>query len=76
MIYITTFVTKNSIKMKEPKKNYNQILDNSKQKMKKFNLEDFLYSSLIPQNSVIKENKFEKIVSLANSGFCIYLFNL
>lgn len=62
---------RNSIKMNEPKKNYNQILDNSKQKTKKFNLEDFLYSSLIPQNSVIKENKFEKIVSLANSGFCI-----
>lgn len=60
---------KNSIKMTEPKKN--QIIDDGKQKYTKFNLENFLYSSLIPQNSVKKENEFKEIVKMINAGFCI-----
>lgn len=34
------------------------------------NLENFLYSSLIPQNSVSKESEFKEIVSRVNNGFC------
>lgn len=59
---------KNSIKMTDTKKS-NQIIDDGK-KYIKFNLENFLYSSLIPQNSVTKEKKFQKIVENVNSGFC------
>ena len=60
---------KNSIKMTSPKKKNNQILDTNK-KLKKYNLENYLYTSLIPQNSVVKETQFSKIVSMINSGFC------
>lgn len=60
---------KNSIKMNETRKP-NQIIDDGKQKYVKFNLENFLYSSLIPQNSVNKETDFKKIVESVNSGFC------
>lgn len=59
---------KNSIKMTDTKKS-NQIIDDGK-KYIKFNLENFLYSSLIPQNSVTKEKKFQKIVENVNAGFC------
>ena len=61
---------KNSIKMNESRKTSNQIIDDGKQKYVKFNLENFLYSSLIPQNSVKKETKFKEIVQMVNSGFC------
>ena len=36
----------------------------------KFNLEDFIYSSLIPQNSIKKLEKYDDIISCVNSGFC------
>lgn len=55
---------KNSIRMKESKE-----LTNSEKV--KFNLENFLYSGLIPQNSVSKETDFKKIISKVNSGFCV-----
>lgn len=61
---------RNSIKMNE---NSNNIIDNSpkpKKIYKKLNLENFLYNSLIPQNSVSKESKFKNIISKVNSGFC------
>lgn len=61
---------KNSIKMNENKKATNQILDNEKQKFVKFNLENFLYSSLIPQNSVEKVTEFKEVSSMVNAGFC------
>lgn len=61
---------KNSIKMSDSKKRNNQILDHSKHKFIKFNLENYLYSSLIPQNSVKKESQFSKIIAMINSGFC------
>ncbi len=61
---------KNSIKMNENKKATNQILDNEKQKFVKFNLENFLYSSLIPQNSVEKVGEFKEVTSMVNAGFC------
>lgn len=39
-------------------------------KVKKFNLEDFIYNSLVPQNSITKENEFEKIITDINYGNC------
>lgn len=39
-------------------------------KVKKFNLIDYIYNSLIPQNSVNKEEKFSDIISGINSGNC------
>ena len=37
---------------------------------KKFNLEDYIYSHLIPQNAIKKIDKFEKIIEGVNSGNC------
>lgn len=42
----------------------------SVKKVAKFNLEDFIYNSLIPQNSIKKAKKFEDVISKVNSGFC------
>lgn len=58
---------KNSIKMKDIQK---ALDEGPRKKLIKFNLENFLYSSLIPQNSVIKESDFKEIISKVNSGFC------
>ena len=63
---------KNSITMqmqnqdthKTPSKNI------SVKRVKKFNLEDFIYNGLIPQNSISKETDFSKIVAKVNAGFC------
>lgn len=59
----------NDIKMKE---NTKKIENKTTKKIYyRFNLENYLYSCLIPENSVFKENKFSKIISYINSGFCI-----
>ena len=58
------FLLKNSISMTHT----NQII--SKIQVKDFDLKEFLYSSLIPQNNVILENNFNEIVSKINTGFC------
>ncbi len=64
---------KNSMQMKISKQSTNQILSTEK----KFNLENYLYSSLIPQNSVSKETKFSDIVVKVNAGFCaLFVDNL
>lgn len=42
----------------------------SVKRVKKFNLEDFIYNSLIPQNNVKKTQKFSDIISKINAGFC------
>lgn len=39
-------------------------------KVKKFDIEEYILSSLLPQNSVVKETEFDKIVSGVNSGNC------
>lgn len=39
-------------------------------KIKKFNLEDYIYNNLIPQNRVTKQTKFDEIISGINSGNC------
>lgn len=59
---------RNSIKMQELSKTF---IDTEKRKTIKINLENFLYESLIPQNSVSKESEFSKIISNVNSGFCV-----
>ena len=58
---------KNSIKMGENSKATEVTIS---KKTDKFDLENFLYSNLIPQNSVSKENEFKNIISKVNSGFC------
>lgn len=55
---------RNSIKMRESQDT------NSPQKFVKLNIENFLYNSLIPQNSIKKETELKEIVSMVNSGFC------
>lgn len=42
----------------------------SVEKVKKINLEDYIYSSLVPQNSLKEESKFSKIIESINSGNC------
>lgn len=42
-------------------------------KVKKFNLADYIYQSLIPQNSITTETKFEEIFASVNMGNCILL---
>lgn len=59
---------RNSIKMQEYSRTY---INPEKQQSIKINLEKYLYSSLIPQNSVILNSKFKEIVSKVNRGFCI-----
>lgn len=57
---------RNSIKMKESSSQTSVAKD----KTLKFNLEKFIYSSLIPQNNVSKENQFKQIIPKINAGFC------
>ena len=59
---------RNSIKMKATLK---KLSNEEKTKCIKSNLENFLYSNLIPQNSISKESKFKKIISKVNNGFCV-----
>ncbi|MBO5397861.1 MAG: spore germination protein [Clostridia bacterium] len=62
---------KNSISMK-PKESTTTAISKgiSVKRVKKFNLEDFIFDSLIPQNSIQKEDKFSDLISKVNSGFC------
>jgi len=56
---------KNSITMQE-----NPGLNSIINPAKKLNLEDFIYSGLIPQNSISKETNFDTVISKINSGSC------
>lgn len=56
---------KNSIKMKAENPEIIQ------KKLLNFNLEKFLYASLIPQNSVNAEKELDKVISNINAGFCV-----
>lgn len=61
---------RNSITMQE-NNNSNSFSKNiTVKKVRKFNLEDFIFNGLIPQTSISKENEFTKIVEQINSGFC------
>lgn len=57
---------KNSITMKETTSGKGILKE-----VKKFNLEDFIYNSLIPQNRISKETDFSNILEKVNSGFCV-----
>lgn len=59
---------RNSIKMSESA-NYHQTEDGKK--CIRYNLENFLYSSLIPQNNISKETNFKNIIPKLNTGFTI-----
>lgn len=62
---------KNSILMKPQNNTSTSANKNvSIKKVTKFNLEDFIFNSLIPQNSIKKSKTFEEIISQVNSGFC------
>lgn len=62
---------KNSINMTPNKTESTAIASNlSVRKVKKFDLQDFLISSLIPQNSVSLENTFQDVINKVNYGFC------
>lgn len=56
----------------EPAKPISSAITNNitVKKVKKFNLEDYIYNSLLPQNSISKANVFEEIFSSVNSGDC------
>lgn len=62
---------KNSILMK-PHHTTNTAVSKgiSVKRVNKFNLEDFIFNSLIPQNSIKKATNFEDTISMVNSGFC------
>ena len=54
---------KNSIKMRE---NPTKPTNKNQKVFTRFNLENFIYSSLIPQNSVNKQKEFKKIIANVN----------
>ncbi len=58
---------RNSITMNSTISLTNQILSGAK--AKKFDLETFLYKSLIPQNNVICEKEYSNVISKINTGF-------
>jgi len=59
---------KNSITMQEQKEFGRITTKNSH--LPKVNLENFIYSGLLPHNSVSKEKEFEEIIKKVNAGFC------
>lgn len=40
-------------------------------KVKKFDLAEYIYDSLMPQNSVTKETKFDSVIEAVNMGNCV-----
>lgn len=62
---------RNSISMTPSKTENTAIAQNiSVKRVKKFNLEEFLVNSLIPQNSLTLSNNFKEIIEKVNEGFC------
>lgn len=47
----------------------------SVRKVKKFNLENYIYNSLVPQNSINKIKTFEDLISKINTGECALLID-
>ena len=73
---INNFVMKplllrNSINMKPDSKEFSNGSRISINKKPTFNLESYIYNSLLPHNSVSKEKEFNKIIKKVNAGFCI-----
>lgn len=69
---LSPLLLRNSITM-QPTKTVAISKDISVKKVRKFDLEDFLYNSLIPQNSISKAKDFKELIEKLNSGFCILL---
>ena len=64
---------RNSIFMQNETKNNNEKggrISIKKQIPSNISIEDFIYNSLIPHNSISKENTFENVIKKVNSGFC------
>jgi spore germination protein KA len=70
---LSPLLLKNSITMKPQVHSSAIAKDISVKKVKKFNLEEFLYNNLIPQNNIEKATDFKTVVEKINSGFCILL---
>ena len=69
---LTPLLLRNSITMQPT--NVSAVSKNiSVKRVQKFNLEDFLFNSLIPQNNVKKVKKFNELIEKLNNGFCILL---
>lgn len=65
---LSPLLLRNSINMQDYSKTY---INSDNKKYIKINLEKFLYSSLIPQNSVSIEKQFNEIITKVNTGFCV-----
>ena len=62
---------RNSINMNPTQNNSTAITQNiSIKKVKKFDLQDFLVNSLIPQNRIVIADTFKKVIEQVNYGFC------
>ena len=62
---------KNSINMNPAQNNSTAITQNiSIKKVKKFDLQEFLINSLIPQNRIVVADNFKKVIEQVNYGFC------
>lgn len=60
-----------SNKTTSPKATSSVIANNiTVKKIKKFNLENYIYNSLVPQNSIDKVKNFEDFISAINTGEC------
>lgn len=69
---LTPLLLRNSITMQPT--NVSAVSKNiSVKRVQKFNLEDFLFNSLIPQNNVKKVKNFNELIEKLNNGFCILL---
>ena len=64
----------NQIKVKKTRTNNNQNLTNynnlTVKKVNKFNLQDYIYNNLVPQNNIKVKSEFKDIFSGVNSGNC------
>ena len=81
MEHINNFILKplllkNSISM-TPVQNpiKKQTISESILTVKKFNLENYIYESLIPEANIKKENKFSEIIKFINQGFTLLLID-
>lgn len=65
---------RNSITMQENQDTSSSISKRiSIKNVRKFNLENFIFNGLIPQNSISKETEFSNVIEKVNSGFCALL---
>lgn len=68
---LSPLLLRNSITMQPATSSTAVSKDISVKRVKKFNLEEFLYNSLIPQNNIVKVKDFKELLEKVNSGFCV-----